>query len=170
MSAYSRFLWRRRRHSSLSILFALISNGNLVSLPPPPLRGIFFVAVTLLLTKNHRKDLVDLKNPPKDYPFPPFDLLGHLSTIRQNLVDNKYKNEMAFQEDLYKISLASHDGHLSFYPDGLTKVFDFVGPFGLVSYAKDPLSFASIKIFGEKSIPVCVRLWRLLRSNTSAAR
>ncbi|TDZ16293.1 Peptidase S41 family protein ustP [Colletotrichum orbiculare MAFF 240422] len=93
--------------------------------------------------------LAFLKNPPAGYEPAPFDLMGHLQSVRDKLVANVYAGEIEFQEDLFQMTAKARDGHFAFRPDALTKVFQFGRPFALVSYAKDPLSTPAIKVLDE---------------------
>jgi hypothetical protein len=50
---------------------------------------------------------------------------------------------------LYQIWARSHDGHFVYYPDLLTKAFEFGRQLGLVSISKDGSSLPEIKIYGK---------------------
>jgi hypothetical protein len=81
--------------------------------------------------------------------------MGHLLSIRKKLVEDKFKNEIEFQEALYEMTLNAHDGHFLFWPDALTKVFLFRRPFSLVSYAPNATSFAQIKVLSKCLLSLC---------------
>lgn len=49
---------------------------------------------------------------------------------------------------LYQIWARSHDGHFVFYPDLLTKAFEWGRPHALVSISDDGTSLPQIKIYG----------------------
>lgn len=92
-----------------------------------------------------------LKDPPKDYDFPPHDTLGVLASVKENLVNDKYPNEHSFQIDLYSVFTPAHDGHFIFFPDLLSKAFDFSRQQALVSISEDGQSLPVIKLFGRCS-------------------
>ncbi|KAF4857122.1 Peptidase S41 family protein ustP [Colletotrichum siamense] len=96
-----------------------------------------------------QSDLAFLKSPPADYEPGPFDVVSHLEKVRANLEADKYDGELAFQEDLFALTAKARDGHFQFMPDALTGVFEYVRPFGLVSYSKDPTSLPVIKKWEE---------------------
>ncbi|KAF9881428.1 peptidase s41 family protein [Colletotrichum karsti] len=96
-----------------------------------------------------QSDLPYLKSPPKDYEPGPFDIIGHLEKIRGNLATDKYNGELAFQQDLFAMTAQVRDGHFQFMPDALTGVFEYLRPFGLASYSKDPVSLPVIKKWEE---------------------
>jgi hypothetical protein len=100
-----------------------------------------------------------LKDPPKDYEYPGFDVVGHLESVRRKLVADAYPNEIKFQEDLFTMTAKVHDGHFVFYPDALTRVFGYGRKIGLVSYSENTTATPVIKIFGMFLIDFgpCVR-------------
>ncbi len=49
--------------------------------------------------------------PPPDYFYPPHDVYAALAKVKSNLQSNLYRNEYAFQADLYDVFAAGHDGH-----------------------------------------------------------
>ena len=88
-------------------------------------------------------------NPPQDYPFPGVDIFAALAKVRENLEGDKYASEYEFQLDLYvSVFAAGHDGHFVFYPDALTKVFEFQRQRALVSISEDGQSAPVIKVHG----------------------
>jgi hypothetical protein len=89
-----------------------------------------------------------LKDPPAGYFHPPFDVIGHLASIRQKLVDDAYPNEIKFQEDLVGMFGPAHDGHFAFYPDALS-VLSFGRQAELVSYAENQTSLPIIKMLDD---------------------
>ena len=89
-------------------------------------------------------------DPPKGYFYPGYDLFAALAKVRSNLVANKYANEYTFQSDLYATVFApGHDGHFIFYPDALTKVFEWRRQRSLVSISEDGSSLPVIKLYGK---------------------
>ncbi|KAK0100490.1 hypothetical protein ONS95_008438 [Cadophora gregata] len=89
------------------------------------------------------------KNPPADYFYPPHDIFGYLASVKANLQANKYANEYEFQEDLYQVFARGHDGHFVFYPDALTKAFEWGRKRSLVSISEDGTSLPVIKLYED---------------------
>lgn len=89
-------------------------------------------------------------DPPADYYYPGYDMFAALAKVRSNLVADKYANEYAFQSDLYQTVFGpAHDGHFVFYPDALTRVFEWRRQRSLVSISEDGMSLPVIKLYGE---------------------
>ncbi|KAK4655267.1 hypothetical protein QC762_301280 [Podospora pseudocomata] len=89
-------------------------------------------------------------DPPEGYFFPPFDMFSALAQVRQNLEEDMYGNEYDFQEDLYvSVFCPGHDGHYVFYPDALTRVFEWRRQRALVSVSEDGVSLPVIKIYED---------------------
>lgn len=57
-----------------------------------------------------------------------------------------------FQEDLYQVFARAHDGHFVFYPDALTKAFEWGRKRSLVSISEDGTSLPVIKLYGKFSL------------------
>jgi hypothetical protein len=89
------------------------------------------------------------KGPPSDYFYPPHDIFSYLASVRSNLENGTYKNEYEFQEDLYQVFARGHDGHFIFYPDALTKAFEWGRQRSLVSISSDGSSLPQIKLYGK---------------------
>ncbi|KAL2075024.1 hypothetical protein VTL71DRAFT_8804 [Oculimacula yallundae] len=96
-----------------------------------------------------QSDLAWKKNPPKDYFYPPHDILGYLASVKANLQADKYASEYAFQEDLYQVFARGHDGHFVFYSDALTKAFEWGRKRSLVSISEDGTSLPVIKLYED---------------------
>jgi hypothetical protein len=89
-------------------------------------------------------------DPPAGYYYPGYDLFAALAKVRSNLVADKYPNEYQFQADLYKTVFGpGHDGHYVFYPDALTKVFEWRRQRSLVSISEDGTSLPVIKLYED---------------------
>lgn len=89
-------------------------------------------------------------DPPKDYYYPGYDIFAALVKVRNNLVADTYANEYEFQSDLYQTVFGpGHDGHFVFYPDALTKVFEWRRQLSLVSISEDGSSLPVIKIYED---------------------
>ncbi|KUI70316.1 hypothetical protein VM1G_06278 [Cytospora mali] len=89
-------------------------------------------------------------DPPADYFYPAYDMFANLAAIRENIENDVYSGEYEFQADLYKTVFgAGHDGHFVFYPDLLTRVFDWNRPLSLVSISNDQSSLPEIKVYED---------------------
>lgn len=85
-------------------------------------------------------------NPPASYSFPGYDFKAGLKTVRDNLVNNKYDSEYAFQSDLLtKVFFPGHDGHMYYYPDLIARATKFGRTNALVSISEDGSSIPVIK-------------------------
>lgn len=88
-------------------------------------------------------------NPPADYFYPGYDIFAALAKVKSNLEADKYASEYAFQLDLYVTVFGpGHDGHFVFYPDALTRVFEWRRQRSLVSISEDGKSLPVIKVYG----------------------
>ncbi|KAB5576208.1 pyridine nucleotide-disulfide oxidoreductase family protein [Coniochaeta sp. 2T2.1] len=89
-------------------------------------------------------------DPPASYYYPGYDIFAALAKVRSNLVADKYANEYQFQADLYATVFGpGHDGHFVFYPDALTKVFEWRRQRSLVSISEDGSSLPVIKLYED---------------------
>ncbi|KAK5989469.1 Peptidase S41 family ustP-like protein [Cladobotryum mycophilum] len=98
---------------------------------------------------DFQSNLEYIADPPKGYPFPPYDIFAALDRIRSKLGSSSYQGEYAFQRDLFNAFLKAHDGHLAFYPDLIGKFFHFKRPLSLVSVSKDGKSLPVIKLYQD---------------------
>ncbi|KAF4628586.1 hypothetical protein G7Y89_g9564 [Cudoniella acicularis] len=89
------------------------------------------------------------KDPPADYFYPPHDIFGYLALVKKNLESDQYANEYEFQEDLYNVFALAHDGHFVFYPDALTKAFEWGRQRSLVSISKDGVEIPQIYLYED---------------------
>jgi hypothetical protein len=69
--------------------------------------------------------------------------------IRMHIAQIWYIDSQLTFLSLYQIWARSHDGHFVYYPDLLTKAFEFGRQLGLVSISKDGTSLPEIKIYGK---------------------
>ncbi|KAK3991035.1 hypothetical protein QBC44DRAFT_357896 [Cladorrhinum sp. PSN332] len=91
-----------------------------------------------------------LKDPPPGYFYPPHDLCAALAKVKENLITDEYANEYKFQEDLYvNVFGKAHNGHLTFLPDALTRVFEWGRQRALVSISPDGSSLPVIKVYED---------------------
>jgi hypothetical protein len=89
-------------------------------------------------------------DPPAGYYYPGYDMFAALAKVRSNLVADEYSNEYQFQADLYRTVFGpGHDGHFVFYPDALTKVFEWRRQRSLVSITEDGTSLPVIKLYED---------------------
>ncbi|KAK3317985.1 hypothetical protein B0H66DRAFT_555919 [Apodospora peruviana] len=89
-------------------------------------------------------------DPPADYFYPGYDMFAALAQVKTNLQADKYANEWEFQQDLYvSVFGPAHDGHFVFYPDALTRVFEWRRQQALVSISEDGESLPVIKVYED---------------------
>ena len=107
-----------------------------------------------------------LKNPPKGYYYPGYDLFGSLARIKADLKADKYKNEYDLMLDLFNnVVNAAHDGHFAYYVDFFVNAFRFKKGRGLVSISKDGSALPEIKLYGKHSLSrlLCDRfIWKAI--------
>ncbi|TGO52774.1 hypothetical protein BCON_0135g00230 [Botryotinia convoluta] len=97
-----------------------------------------------------QSDLVDLKDPPADYFYPPYDPLAKLASVKSNLEKGGvYANEYEFQQDLYQVFTPAHDGHFVVYPDLLTAAFEWRRQRSLVSISSDGVEVPKIYLYED---------------------
>lgn len=103
--------------------------------------------------------LVFLKEPPEDYGYQSVDLLGGLAKIRQNVQDETYGGEIAFEQDIVNLYYEAHDGHLGFSADGWS-IFTYVrgGPL-LTSVMLEGESWPDIYAYGESRNNLCTEVY-----------
>lgn len=88
--------------------------------------------------------------PPREYPYPGYDLFGALDNVKAKLQANQYANEYQFQQELYTTVFGpGHDGHFVFYPDALTRVFEWRRQRSLISISEDGKSLPVIKVYED---------------------
>ncbi|KAK3956608.1 hypothetical protein QBC32DRAFT_108921 [Pseudoneurospora amorphoporcata] len=88
--------------------------------------------------------------PPREYPYPGYDLFGALDNVKAKLQADKYANEYQFQQELYTTVFGpGHDGHFVFYPDALTRVFEWRRQRSLISISEDGKSLPVIKVYED---------------------
>ncbi|EFX03689.1 peptidase s41 family protein [Grosmannia clavigera kw1407] len=89
-------------------------------------------------------------DPPATYFYPAYDMFATLAEIKTMLENDMYTSEYDFQADLYaKVFGQGHDGHFVFYPDLLTRIFQFGRPYSLVSISEDGTSLPVIKVYED---------------------
>lgn len=91
-----------------------------------------------------------LKSPPPGYLLAGVDLVGQMTTLRNNVSSGVFKTELEFEGNLTQIITSAHDGHLSLQLDGIS-VFQYgfnVGD-GLISVSSDGKSMPEIYLAGK---------------------
>ncbi|KAI1824982.1 hypothetical protein F4861DRAFT_217988 [Xylaria intraflava] len=98
-----------------------------------------------------QSDVAFLKNPPKDYFYPPHDVWAVIKDLKADIAADKYQSEYAWQQDLYvKLFGPAHDGHFVSYPDVLANAIQWVRPYALVSISDKPDgSVPEIKVYTD---------------------
>lgn len=76
-------------------------------------------------------------------------MFAKLASVKSKLKNGTYANEYEFQEDLYRVFAAAHDGHFVVYSDLLTKVFEWRRKRSLVSISSDGVELPKIYLYGE---------------------
>ncbi|KAK4183954.1 peptidase S41 family protein [Podospora australis] len=61
--------------------------------------------------------LTFLKDPPRDYYWPPTDLMAGLDDIASKVCTRHFPNEWEFGKAIYLLLSSAHDGHLYYVPD-----------------------------------------------------
>ncbi|XP_044721517.1 pyridine nucleotide-disulfide oxidoreductase family protein [Hirsutella rhossiliensis] len=103
-------------------------------------------------------------DPPASYPFAGYDMFANLAEIKVKLQTDKYAREYAFQTDLFESVFApGHDSHFLFYPDLLSKAFQWSRDDVLVSISEDGKSLPVIKLYKDvkadpKTAPAITRI------------
>ncbi|KAF2761056.1 hypothetical protein EJ05DRAFT_473618 [Pseudovirgaria hyperparasitica] len=77
-----------------------------------------------------------LKSPPEEYQQPAFDFYAELSRIKQNALNNAYKNQYEFEADMQGVVYAFHDGHVDLV-SGILAAFSFSSPYYITSASPD---------------------------------
>lgn len=91
--------------------------------------------------------LAYLKSPPPEYQQAPFDFIGALDKIRDDVNANKFKNEYDFEYAVQKAIQGTHDAHVAL-AYGILSIFVFGAPYGLVSVSKDGVEVPQIYVVG----------------------
>ena len=97
-----------------------------------------------------QSDLAYKKDPPKDYFYPGFDVIGELAKVKADLEGDKYKGEYEFQLDLQKRVFApGQDGHYAYFSDILVRALRYRRQVSLVSVSEDGSSLPVIKLYDD---------------------
>ena len=102
---------------------------------------------------QYYKDLLEfqstltyLKDPPPSYQQPGTDLLASLADITDSIIAGTYENEYEFEAALQAVIYSAHDSHLNL-DAGVTSIFRFGAPYGLVSLSTDGLKTPKVYIY-----------------------
>ncbi|KAE9975034.1 hypothetical protein EG328_003510 [Venturia inaequalis] len=93
-----------------------------------------------------------LKNPPSEYTAKiqaPVDVFGGLDKIEAGLKSGFFKTEYDFGFALYTLLQSTHDGHLSYVPDTVGRVFQWGRPVPLVSVSEDGEKLPAIFVYAD---------------------
>ncbi|KAH8896236.1 hypothetical protein GQ53DRAFT_792162 [Thozetella sp. PMI_491] len=128
---------------------AAIAHDCLNSIPLNTTAAILFVD-GLIPYMEWQTDIAYKADPPKDYPYPAFDMFTNLALVKTNLQAGNYDNEYEFQQDLYNMIVApAHDGHFAIFPDALTVAFEWRRQKALVSISEDGTALPVIKLYED---------------------
>ncbi|KAL5117080.1 hypothetical protein ACEQ8H_005039 [Pleosporales sp. CAS-2024a] len=101
--------------------------------------------------------LTQLKNPPPEYSEkvqPAVDIMGGLDQISSDIDAGHFNTEYDFGWELYTLIQSAHDGHFSYIPDIVARIFSWGRPVPLVSVSEDgeqlPAVFAFIDVIGSQ--------------------
>lgn len=97
-----------------------------------------------------------LKDPPNDYQQPAVDLFGGLAKIKDRVRAGQFTNEYDFEIAVQKLILATHDSHVNL-GYGVTSIFTFGSPYGLVSVSTDGIALPKLFIPGQYHVSVRIR-------------
>ncbi|TLD31914.1 peptidase S41 family protein [Venturia nashicola] len=93
-----------------------------------------------------------LKNPPAEYVKKiqaPVDLFGGLDKIEAGLKSGFFKTEYDFGFALYTLFQSAHDGHLTYLPDSVGRIFQWGRPVPLVSVSEDGEKLPAIFVYAD---------------------
>ncbi|QDS76907.1 hypothetical protein FKW77_004139 [Venturia effusa] len=93
-----------------------------------------------------------LKDPPAEYTEkirPPVDIFGGLDKIESDLRGGSFKTEYDFGFALYTLLQSTHDGHVSYVPDTVGRVFQWGRPVPLVSVSEDGEKLPAIFVYAD---------------------
>jgi hypothetical protein len=93
-----------------------------------------------------------LKNPPPEYIREiqyPVDVEAGMDQIEENLRDGKWTKEYDFGFSLYTLLQSTHDGHFTYFPDSIFKIFTWGRPVPIVSVSEDGSKLPSIFVYSD---------------------
>jgi hypothetical protein len=95
---------------------------------------------------------VYLKDPPPEYVEKlqePVDVKGGLDQIEENLHAGKWTKEYDFGFSLYTLLQSTHDGHFTYFPDSVFKIFTWGRPVPIVSVSEDGQKLPSVFVYSD---------------------
>jgi hypothetical protein len=101
---------------------------------------------------NWQSTTAYLKNPPEEYAEKiqsPMDLFGGLHKIESELKSGFFKSEYDFGFALYTLLQSTHDGHLSYVPDSVGRIFNWGRPVPLVSVSEDGGKLPALFVYSD---------------------
>ncbi|KUJ19611.1 uncharacterized protein LY89DRAFT_780523 [Mollisia scopiformis] len=107
------------------------------------------VSGALLPYVEFQSDLSFKKAPPSGFPYSAVDLVGSVTRIVNNLKNNSYPNEYAWQMDMFKTFMSAKDGHFRFAGDLISRPIRFTRNVSLVSVSMDGTSLPQIYVTDE---------------------
>jgi hypothetical protein len=93
-----------------------------------------------------------IENPPQEYVDliqKPVQFWAGIDDIESNLHSGKWTKEYDFGFALYKLLQSTHDGHFTYFPDVIFKVFTWGRPTPLVSVSEDGHKLPSIFVYSD---------------------
>lgn len=93
-----------------------------------------------------------IKDPPAEYNAKiqgPVDVFGGLDKIEAGLKSGSFKTEYDFGFALYTLLQSTHDGHLSYIPDTVGRVFQWGRPVPLVSVSEDGEKLPAMFVYAD---------------------
>ncbi|KAF2427125.1 hypothetical protein EJ08DRAFT_573186, partial [Tothia fuscella] len=93
-----------------------------------------------------------IKNPPAEYADlvqKPVDVAAGIAQIEGNLINNVWQKEYDFGYALYRLLQSTHDGHLTYFPDVIFKIFTWGRPAPIVSVSEDGKKLPSIFLYSD---------------------
>lgn len=114
--------------------------------PAVALRFIRFFNETL----QFQSTLAYLRDPPTGYQQPAVDVIAKLNEIEGRVNSGFYKNEYAFEQDIYLLAYAAHDDHVDLSA-GILSVFSFASPYYISSVSVDGKQAPQIFLTGMHS-------------------
>ena len=75
--------------------------------------------------------------------------MGGIQDIRNQVVNNLYPGEYAFQSDVYELILSAYDGHLPWSGDALASAIVYQLGWNIVSVSSDWSAMPKIYMLGK---------------------
>lgn len=101
-------------------------------------------------TLQFQSTLAYLKHPPASYQQAAVDLIGGLGQIQQDIDNDAFPNQYAFEATLQNLIYSAHDSHLQL-TSGILAAFSFASPYNIVSLSVDGIQDPKIYVVGMSS-------------------